>query len=151
MPAPPHPPPAASGLTWAGKSTSTLVTIRVPLNIHRKPTLCHMVATCEPQLQLIVVHCQGIQPGRAAQGHLWQVGSAMWGLGSPPPGTTSRAFPGGSDGKEYACSAGDPGSIPGSGRYLEKGMAIHSSIHAWRIPWTEEPGRLQSMGLQSWT
>ena len=31
---------------------------------------------------------------------------------------------------------------------LEKGMALHSSILAWRIPWTEEPGRLQSMGLQ---
>ena len=30
----------------------------------------------------------------------------------------------------------------------EKGMATHSSILAWRIPWTEEPGRLQSMGLQ---
>ena len=34
---------------------------------------------------------------------------------------------------------------------LEKGKANHSSILAWRIPWTEEPGRLQSMGLQSWT
>jgi len=31
---------------------------------------------------------------------------------------------------------------------LEKGMATHSSILAWRIPWREEPGRLQSMGLQ---
>ena len=31
---------------------------------------------------------------------------------------------------------------------LEKGVATHSSILAWRIPWTEEPGRLQSMGLQ---
>ena len=31
---------------------------------------------------------------------------------------------------------------------LEKGMATHSSILAWRIPWTEKPGRLQSMGLQ---
>ena len=31
---------------------------------------------------------------------------------------------------------------------LEKGMATHSSLLAWRIPWTEEPGRLQSMGLQ---
>ena len=31
---------------------------------------------------------------------------------------------------------------------LEKGMANHSSILAWRIPWTEEPGRLQSMGSQ---
>ena len=31
---------------------------------------------------------------------------------------------------------------------LKKGMSTHSSILAWRIPWTEEPGRLQSMGLQ---
>ena len=31
---------------------------------------------------------------------------------------------------------------------LKKGMAIHSSILAWRIPWTEKPGRLQSMGFQ---
>ena len=31
---------------------------------------------------------------------------------------------------------------------LEKGMATHSSIRVWRIPWTEEPGRLQSMGSQ---
>ena len=31
---------------------------------------------------------------------------------------------------------------------LEKGMATHSSILAWRIPWTEEPGGLQAMGLQ---
>ena len=31
---------------------------------------------------------------------------------------------------------------------LEKGMATHSSILAWRMPWTEEPGGLQSMGLQ---
>ena len=29
---------------------------------------------------------------------------------------------------------------------LEKGMVIHSNIFAWRIPWTEEPGRIQSMG-----
>ena len=38
------------------------------------------------------------------------------------------------------------GLIPGSGRSLEKRMAMHSSILAWRIPWTEEPGGLQSMG-----
>ena len=31
---------------------------------------------------------------------------------------------------------------------LEKGMATHSSVLAWKIPWTEEPGRLQSMGSQ---
>ena len=40
----------------------------------------------------------------------------------------------------------DPGLIPGSGRFPEDGMATHSSILAWRIPRTEEPGGLQSMG-----
>ena len=34
---------------------------------------------------------------------------------------------------------------------LEKGMATHSSISAWRIPWTEEPGELQSLGVKSQT
>ena len=42
---------------------------------------------------------------------------------------------------------GDLGSIPGSGRSLEKGMASHSGILAWRIPRTEDPGGLQSLGL----
>ena len=43
----------------------------------------------------------------------------------------------------------DVGSIPGSGRSPGvEGMAIHSSILAWRILWTEEPGGLQSMGSQ---
>ena len=37
---------------------------------------------------------------------------------------------------------------PGQQGPLEKGMAAHSSILAWRIPWTEEPGGLQSMGLK---
>ena len=96
-----------------------------------------------------------------------------------------KDFPHSSVGKESAYNAGDPGSIPWSGRSpgegigypleyswaslvaqtvknlpamwetwirslggedsLEKGMAAHSSILAWRIPWTEEPGRLQSV------
>ena len=54
----------------------------------------------------------------------------------------------GSAGKESACNVGDLGLIPGSGRSLKKGMATHSSILAWRIPWAEEPGRLQPTGLQ---
>ena len=58
----------------------------------------------------------------------------------------SWGFPGGSDGKDVICNAGDSGSIPGDP--LEKGMATHSSILAWRIPWTEEPIGLQSMGSQ---
>ena len=55
---------------------------------------------------------------------------------------------GGSHGKESACNAGDLGSIPGQEDPLEKEMVTHSSIHAWKIPWTEEPGGLQSMGSQ---
>ena len=98
----------------------------------------------------------------------------------------SNGFPDSSVDKESARNAGDPGSIPGSGRStgegigyslqcswaslvaqlvkkppamqetwvqslgwedtLEKGTATHSSTLAWKIPWTEEPGRLQSMG-----
>ena len=55
-------------------------------------------------------------------------------------------FPCGSTGKESACKAGDLDLIPGLGRSLEKGMAAHSSIIAWGIPWTEESGGLRSTG-----
>ena len=55
-------------------------------------------------------------------------------------------FPVGLAGKKSACSAGDPGSILGWGDPLKKEMATHSSIFAWRIPWTEVLGTLQSMG-----
>ena len=50
--------------------------------------------------------------------------------------------------KESTHNAGDLGSVPGLGRSPGKGKATHSSILAWRIPWTEEPSRLQSMQLQ---
>ena len=53
-------------------------------------------------------------------------------------------FPRSSVGKESVCNAGDPGQK----ETLEKEMVTHSSILAWRMPWTEEPGRLQSMGSQ---
>jgi len=56
--------------------------------------------------------------------------------------------------KNMPANAGDlrhAGSIPSSGRSppQEEGMATLSSILAWRIPWTEEPGERQSMGSQS--
>ena len=57
-----------------------------------------------------------------------------------------QGFPRGSDGKESACNVGDLRLIPWLGRYLEKGMATHSSILAWRILWKEEPSKLQSWG-----
>jgi len=44
--------------------------------------------------------------------------------------------------KESAYKTRDPGLIPGSGNPLEKRMATHPNILAWRIPWTEEPGGL---------
>ena len=54
------------------------------------------------------------------------------------------SFLGGSDGKEPACNARDLVWDD----LLEKPMDTYSSILAWRIPWTEEPGRLQSIGSQ---
>ena len=55
------------------------------------------------------------------------------------------------DGKESACSAGDPGLTLGWEDPLEEEMAAHSSIFAWRIPWTEQLGGLQSMESESQT
>ena len=56
--------------------------------------------------------------------------------------------------KNLPANAGDirdAGLVSGSGRSLEESKATHSSILAWRIPWTDEPCRLQSMGSQSQT
>ena len=94
----------------------------------------------------------------SAHSHLWEGGlgdsscvpffrvvSCSWlpvsWVSSPSP--NPLGFPGGSDGKESACNARDPGSIPGWGISLEKEMATHSSILAWRTPWTEEHGGLE--------
>ena len=85
----------------------------------------------------------GFQSGGGSERGSWEV------LGFS---THKLGFPGGSDGKEYACNAGDPGSIPGLGRSPGGGNGNSFSILAWRIPWTEEPGfldtGLQTMGLE---
>ena len=60
-------------------------------------------------------------------------------------------LPGGSAVKSLPASEGDlrdAGSVSGTGRFPGEGNASHSSILAKRIPWIEEPGRLQSTGLQ---
>ena len=60
-------------------------------------------------------------------------------------------FPGGAVVKNLPANAGDAGNagfIPGLGRSPGVGNGNHSSILSWRIPWTEEPGGLQSMGSQ---
>ena len=58
------------------------------------------------------------------------------------------SFPDDSDSEGSACSAGDLGLIPGLGRSPEKGMAIHSRILAWKIPWKEEPGGYSPWGCK---
>ena len=58
-------------------------------------------------------------------------------------------FPGGSVINNLPANAGDSGLILGWEDPLEKKMATLSSSLAWKIPWTEEPGGLQSMGSQS--
>ena len=58
-------------------------------------------------------------------------------------------FPAGAGGKELACQEMPVRSL-GQEDPLEKEMAIHSSIFAWEIPWTESPGRLQFAGIINW-
>ena len=72
----------------------------------------------------------------------WSALTGLWGI----------YFPCGSDGKEPAHNAGDLGLIPGLGRPLEKEMATHSSILAWKSTWREETGGIQSVTSQRpWT
>ena len=69
-------------------------------------------------------------------------------LGGCPAEKMATSLHGGSDGKESVCSEETQVRSLGQEDPLEKGMASHSSILAWRIPWTEELGDLQSMGSQ---
>ena len=69
------------------------------------------------------------------------------------PNYLINGFPSDSSGKELTCqcrrySQGMWVQFLGWEDSLEKGTSTHSSILTWEIPWTEEPGRLQSMGLQ---
>ena len=75
---------------------------------------------------------------------LWLLAVQAWGI----PIWSSLDFPGGSEGKVSAYNAGYLVQSLGWEDLLEKEMATHSRILAWKIPWTEEPGRLQSMGSQ---
>ena len=61
----------------------------------------------------------------------------------------NKGFPGGTVLKNPPANAGDLVSISGLKRSPEREMASHCSILAWKIPWTEEPGGLQSMGAQT--
>ena len=87
---------------------------------------------------------QGVPPECQSRGTLQ--GSAGLTPSSDPHAIWG--FPGGSDSKESACNAEDPGSMLGGEDPLKTGMATHSSILAWRIPGIEEPVGLLSVGLQ---
>ena len=63
-------------------------------------------------------------------------------------GDSSLGFPGGADSRESTCNARDLGSIPGSGSSPGKGNGNPFQYPCLENPWTEEPGGLQSMGLQ---
>ena len=92
------------------------------------------------RLQLPQTHL-GDDLGRGAPGDLRTKLQVVY---STPLGLLG--FPGVSDGKESACNAGDPTQFLGQEGPLKKGRATHSSTLAWRIPRTEEPDGLQSMG-----
>ena len=71
-------------------------------------------------------------------------------LGYQDTKLTYRGFPSGSAVKNLPPMQETQVQSLGWENPLEEGMATHSSILAWRIPWTEEPGGLSSMGLQNW-
>ena len=63
-----------------------------------------------------------------------------------------QAFPGGSDGKESACNAGDPGSNPGLGRFPGEGNAYPLQVSCLEDPWTEDHGGATIHGVtKRWT
>ena len=106
-------------------------------------------------LQLCLTSCDPMDcslPGSSARGILqarileWvSTGNGSPALGLPGPSVGDRQGP---RRQLTPCIQPHSGSIPGSGRFLEKRMATHSNILAWRIPWTEKSGGLQSTGLQ---
>ena len=80
-------------------------------------------------------------------GDLPNPGIELWSPASQADSIPTE-LPGGSDSKASAYNAGDWVQSLGQEDILEKEMATHSSILAWKIPWTEEADRLQSMGSQ---
>ena len=79
---------------------------------------------------------------------LWTLQERVESIASLFQAQDSGSFPGGSVAKSLpAIWETQVGSLGGEG-LLEREMATHSSILAWRIPWTEEPGGLQSTGSQ---
>ena len=120
-------------------------------------------ASCGPQIRSMwhFLRITGPQGNLGIQGSTAGQGTERGGHSTHPQASGNKStlqwshthiyahvYTGSSDGKESACNAGDLVWSLGWEEPLEKGTATHSSILAWRIPWTEEPGRLQSRGLK---
>ena len=89
----------------------------------------------------VYIDYPGSSAGKESAYNSRDPGSNSW-VGKIPwrserlPTPVFLGFPGSSAGKESTCNVGNLGSIPGLGRSQEKGTATHSSILAWRTPWT---------------
>ena len=119
-------------LPLSHSSPSLPLDLSIVIFLHNKPPVTLLFLSSSPDPLRT-----GLLPGSPIYSH---------------PNTFCKGLPCSSNGKESACNAGDTGSIPESGRFpLEEGMAIHSSMLAWRILWTENPGGLHPTGLQSQT
>ena len=93
----------------------------------------------------------GLSQQNSSPGKFWLGSTSYWSPASlimMRVISVSVSVKGSNSKKKSTCSAGDQIQSLGREDPLENGMTIHSSILAWRIPWTEEPGGLQSMGLQ---
>ena len=134
---------AWAGLTWPlGVSVAALEGGLWTLSLAARNASCFPHITQVNRKEVTFVRSFSSAPNRRNENSLCYKLSQL-------PGVLSLRqwrIPGVSDGKESTCNAGDLVLILGLGRSLEKGMAAHSSIHAWKIPWIEEPGGPESMG-----
>ena len=105
---------------------SELYTLRFGINFKLYILMLHMF--------IFVVTAQLVKNLPAVQVDSW-VWKILWRRDRLPT-PVCLGFPCSSAGKEFACSVGDLGLIPGLGRSPGEGKAPHSSIPAWRIPWT---------------
>ena len=138
--------PSGFKRTLRGQSSYSLFTMSNTINFGEhnqgikrltKPVFCFLSSTSH-----ILWSCAKIMSSLTGDILLFKCCKFWW-------GHMQSGLPWWLSSKESTCNARDEGSIPWSGRSAGEGHVTHSSILAWRILWTEEPGGLQSIGLQS--
>ena len=144
------------GLQSVGFQSWTRVSVWVRISLLQKSQwlktakvcFCFISHVCHV-LTGVVTHYSHSRTQADIVGDTSNVGFNDWGKENSGKSCLALKCSGGSDDKESSCNAGDLGSIPGSGKSSGEWNGNHSSIRAWRIPWTEEPDGLQSVGSQS--